>query len=80
MCGLGPAVIALETLKMLGQLSHCERVGYATSANVSGKPAARNAEQVQAQDSTIYDKYLTSIEFGNQRTRLRGAKQVRLRL
>ena len=36
MCGLRPAVIVLECLKQLGQLSGCEQVGYCTSADVSG--------------------------------------------
>ena len=36
MCGLRPAVIVLECLKQLGQLSGCQQVGYATSADVSG--------------------------------------------
>jgi AmmeMemoRadiSam system protein B len=36
MCGLLPAVIVLQTLRLLGGLTHAERVGYATSADVSG--------------------------------------------
>jgi AmmeMemoRadiSam system radical SAM enzyme/AmmeMemoRadiSam system protein B/AmmeMemoRadiSam system protein A len=36
MCGVLPAVIVMETLKQLGGLSKCERVGYATSADVTG--------------------------------------------
>ena len=36
MCGLLPAVIVLETLRQLGRVSAIERVGYATSADVSG--------------------------------------------
>ncbi len=36
MCGLRPAVIVLECLKQLGQLSGCQQVGYCTSAEVSG--------------------------------------------
>jgi AmmeMemoRadiSam system protein B/AmmeMemoRadiSam system protein A len=36
MCGLLPAVIVLETLRQLGTLRTSERVGYATSAEVSG--------------------------------------------
>ena len=37
MCGVLPAVIVLETLKMLGHLfDEVERVGYATSADVTG--------------------------------------------
>ena len=36
MCGLRPAVIVLECLKQLGQLSTCQQIGYATSADVSG--------------------------------------------
>ena len=35
MCGLRPAVIVLETLRQLNQLSKSERTGYATSADVS---------------------------------------------
>ncbi|MDP7206180.1 MAG: AmmeMemoRadiSam system protein B, partial [Pirellulaceae bacterium] len=37
MCGLRPAVIVLECLRQLGQLSGCQQVGYATSADVSGE-------------------------------------------
>jgi AmmeMemoRadiSam system protein B/AmmeMemoRadiSam system protein A len=36
MCGLLPAVIVLETLRQLGDLRKCERVGYATTADVTG--------------------------------------------
>ena len=36
MCGLRPAVIVLECLKQLGQLSGSQQVGYCTSADVSG--------------------------------------------
>jgi AmmeMemoRadiSam system protein B/AmmeMemoRadiSam system protein A len=36
MCGVMPAVIVLETLKRLGRLQKAERVGYATSADVTG--------------------------------------------
>ena len=36
MCGMRPAVIVLETLRLLNQLSKSERTGYATSADVSG--------------------------------------------
>ena len=36
MCGLLPAVIVLQTLRLLGGLHKAERVGYATSADVSG--------------------------------------------
>jgi AmmeMemoRadiSam system protein B/AmmeMemoRadiSam system protein A len=36
MCGLAPCVVAMETLRRLGVLKRCERVGYATSAEVSG--------------------------------------------
>ncbi len=36
MCGLLPAVIVLETLRQLGQLSRAEQVGYATTADVTG--------------------------------------------
>lgn len=36
MCGVLPAVITLETLRLLGGLVDTQRVGYATSAEVSG--------------------------------------------
>ena len=36
MCGVLPAVIVMETLRCLNQLTHTERSGYATSADVSG--------------------------------------------
>ena len=36
MCGMLPAVIVMETLRQLGQLSRCRRVGYATSGDVTG--------------------------------------------
>jgi AmmeMemoRadiSam system protein B len=36
MCGVRPCVIVLETLRHLGLLQRCERVGYATSADASG--------------------------------------------
>lgn len=36
MCGMFPAVIVMETLKQLGQLSRSEEVGYSTSAESSG--------------------------------------------
>jgi AmmeMemoRadiSam system protein B len=36
MCGVLPAVIVMETLRRLGRLKTIERVGYATSADVSG--------------------------------------------
>ena len=36
MCGVRPTVIVMETLRQLGLLTKCERVGYATSAEVSG--------------------------------------------
>ena len=36
MCGVLPAVIVLETLRHWGHANRCERVGYATSAEVSG--------------------------------------------
>lgn len=36
MCGVLPAVIVMDTLKQLGRLNRVERVGYATSADVSG--------------------------------------------
>ncbi len=36
MCGLGPCVIVMETLRQLQCLHRCESVGYATSAEASG--------------------------------------------
>ncbi len=36
MCGVLPAVIVMETLRQLGGLTASDRVGYATSAEVSG--------------------------------------------
>ena len=36
MCGILPAVIVMETLRQLNQLSQMTRAGYATSADVSG--------------------------------------------
>jgi len=36
MCGMIPAVTVMETLRNLGSLSRCEKVGYATSAEASG--------------------------------------------
>jgi AmmeMemoRadiSam system radical SAM enzyme/AmmeMemoRadiSam system protein B/AmmeMemoRadiSam system protein A len=36
MCGVLPAVIVMETLRLLGQLHQCQRIGYATSADVTG--------------------------------------------
>jgi AmmeMemoRadiSam system radical SAM enzyme/AmmeMemoRadiSam system protein B/AmmeMemoRadiSam system protein A len=36
MCGVLPAVIVLETLRLLGGAKKADRVGYATSADVSG--------------------------------------------
>lgn len=39
MCGLVPAVIVIETLRLLGQLHQVERTGYATSADVTGDPS-----------------------------------------
>jgi AmmeMemoRadiSam system protein B len=36
MCGVLPAVIVMETLRQLGGLRQCQRVGYATSADVTG--------------------------------------------
>lgn len=36
MCGVLPAVIALETLRLLGQGGKAERVAYATTADVTG--------------------------------------------
>ncbi|MFW6168889.1 MAG: AmmeMemoRadiSam system protein B [Planctomycetota bacterium] len=36
MCGLLPAVIVLQTLRNLGRLGACERIGYATSADAGG--------------------------------------------
>ncbi len=36
MCGVLPAVIVLETLRLLGKFRRAERAGYATSADVTG--------------------------------------------
>ena len=36
MCGLLPTVVGMETMRQLGQLDTCQRVGYATSADASG--------------------------------------------
>ncbi len=36
MCGILPATIVLETLRLLGRVSRIERIGYATSGDVSG--------------------------------------------
>jgi AmmeMemoRadiSam system protein B len=36
MCGAGPCVIVMETLRQLGCLHRCESVGYTTSAEASG--------------------------------------------
>ncbi len=36
MCGVSPCVTVMETLRQLGQLDRCERVGYTTSAEASG--------------------------------------------
>jgi AmmeMemoRadiSam system radical SAM enzyme/AmmeMemoRadiSam system protein B/AmmeMemoRadiSam system protein A len=36
MCGVLPAVIVLETLRLLGRLKRAERIGYATTADVTG--------------------------------------------
>ncbi|MCO6457551.1 MAG: AmmeMemoRadiSam system radical SAM enzyme [Pirellulaceae bacterium] len=36
MCGVLPAVVVMETLRILGRLGKCQRVAYATSADVSG--------------------------------------------
>ena len=36
MCGMLPTVIVLETLRQLGMLNTCHRLGYATSADVTG--------------------------------------------
>lgn len=36
MCGVLPAVIVMEALRCLNQMTHMERAGYATSADVSG--------------------------------------------
>jgi len=36
MCGVLPAVIVMETLRRLGGLTRCQRVGYATSGDVTG--------------------------------------------
>jgi len=36
MCGVLPAVIVLETLRLLGKARKAERAGYATTADVTG--------------------------------------------
>jgi AmmeMemoRadiSam system protein B len=36
MCGVMPAVIVLETLRLLGVKPKAERVNYATTADVTG--------------------------------------------
>jgi AmmeMemoRadiSam system protein B len=36
MCGVLPAVIVLETMKLLGGFNKAERVGYATTSDVTG--------------------------------------------
>lgn len=36
MCGVRPAVMVLEALRMLGKLRECQKVAYATSADASG--------------------------------------------
>jgi AmmeMemoRadiSam system radical SAM enzyme/AmmeMemoRadiSam system protein B/AmmeMemoRadiSam system protein A len=36
MCGVLPAMIVLETLRLLGRLKRTQRVGYATTADVTG--------------------------------------------
>jgi AmmeMemoRadiSam system protein B len=36
MCGVLPAVIVMQSLRLLGGLTACERVAYATSADASG--------------------------------------------
>ncbi len=36
MCGMLPAVVVLETLRQLGRLHDCRRIGYATSADATG--------------------------------------------
>jgi AmmeMemoRadiSam system radical SAM enzyme/AmmeMemoRadiSam system protein B/AmmeMemoRadiSam system protein A len=39
MCGLLPAVIVMQTLRLLGRLQRVERVAYATSADTTGDPS-----------------------------------------
>ncbi len=36
MCGVLPAVIVMDTLRRMNRLSRCERIAYATSADVNG--------------------------------------------
>ena len=38
MCGVFPAVVVMETLRLLGRLKRATRCGYATSADVGGDP------------------------------------------
>ena len=49
MCGVLPAVIVMDTLKQLGRLQRVERVGYATSADVSG-----NTDQVVGYSGMLF--------------------------
>ena len=39
MCGMIPAVMVMETLRLLGKLNRAERVAYATSADTTGDPS-----------------------------------------
>lgn len=39
MCGMVPAVIVMETLRLLWKLNRAERVAYATSADTTGDPS-----------------------------------------
>jgi AmmeMemoRadiSam system protein B len=39
MCGVVPAVIVMETLRLLNQLNRVKRIGYATSADVTNDPS-----------------------------------------
>ena len=36
MCGMLPAVIVMESLRHLGQLTTCREIAYATSADAGG--------------------------------------------
>ena len=38
MCGMVPAVIVMETLRILGKLKRAERAGYSTTADTTGDP------------------------------------------
>lgn len=43
MCGMLPAVVVLETLRQLGRLHDCRRIGYATMPTPPATPAMSSA-------------------------------------